>query len=64
MPLRYLLARHRGGTLAGRVFVYAAGGYYGANKGVDELRAEILCYLDAGFRVLKMRIAGAPWPRT
>lgn len=60
-PLYRLLAdRYRGGVAADRVFVYAAGGYYYPGKGNEELRNEMRRYLDAGYRVVKMKIGGAP----
>lgn len=60
-PLYRLLAdRYNGGVAAERVFVYAAGGYYYPGKGTRELRDEMSRYLDAGYRVVKMKIGGAP----
>ena len=60
-PLFRLLAdRYNNGTAASRVFVYAAGGYYYPRKGTRELRDEMSRYLDAGYRVVKIKIGGAP----
>src|SRR5512134_539051 len=60
-PLYRLLAdRYNGGAAAERVFVYAAGGYYYPGKGTSQLRDEISRYLDAGYRVVKIKIGGAP----
>ncbi len=60
-PLYRLLAdRYNGGAAADRVFVYAAGGYYYTGKGTRELRDEMSRYLDAGYRVVKIKIGGAP----
>ncbi len=60
-PLYRLLAdRYNGGAAASRVFVYAAGGYYYPGKGTQELRDEMSRYLDAGYRVVKIKIGGAP----
>lgn len=60
-PLYRLLAdRYNDGTAANRVFVYAAGGYYYPGKGTRELRDEMSRYLDAGYRVVKIKIGGAP----
>ncbi len=42
-----------------RVPVYAAGGYYYADDGLDRLKAEFQSYLDAGFTKFKMKIGGA-----
>ena len=59
-PLYRLLAdRYNNGAAAGRVFVYAAGGYYYPGKGRRELRDEVCRYLDAGYRVVKIKIGGA-----
>ena len=60
-PLYRLLAdRYNEGSAANRVFVYAAGGYYYPGKGTRELRDEMSRYLDAGYRVVKIKIGGAP----
>jgi len=60
-PLYRLLAdRYNDGAAASRVFVYAAGGYYYPGKGRRELRDEMSRYLDAGYRVMKIKIGGAP----
>jgi len=60
-PLYRLLAdRYNEGSAASRVFVYAAGGYYYPGKGTRELRDEMRRYLDAGYRVVKIKIGGAP----
>ena len=60
-PLYQLLAdRYNEGQADERVFVYAAGGYYYPKKGTGELKDEMNRYLDAGYRVVKMKIGGAP----
>ncbi len=60
-PLYRLLAdRYNDGAAADRVFVYAAGGYYYPGKGTRGLRDEISRYLDAGYRMVKIKIGGAP----
>lgn len=60
-PLAHLLAkRFGGGTPQGKVFVYAAGGYYYPDKGLDELRREMAVYLDQGYDVVKMKIGAEP----
>ncbi|HUX21539.1 MAG TPA: enolase C-terminal domain-like protein [Spirochaetia bacterium] len=43
-----------------RVFVYAAGGYYDEEKGLDGLTEEMRRYLDMGYSTVKMKIGGAP----
>ncbi|MGE0713819.1 MAG: mandelate racemase/muconate lactonizing enzyme family protein [Alphaproteobacteria bacterium] len=60
-PLWRLLAdRYRGGVADERVWVYAAGGYYYPGKGTDALKDEMRSYRDRGYRVVKMKIGGAP----
>ena len=60
-PLYRVLAdRFRGGQVDERVFVYAAGGYYGPDKGLRELQDEMQSYLDLGYTTVKMKIGGAP----
>jgi D(-)-tartrate dehydratase len=57
---RHLADRYRNGAAEESTFVYAAGGYYYPGKGLDELRREMEGYLQQGYRVLKMKIGGAP----
>ncbi len=60
-PLYRLLAeRYRGGVADERVWVYAAGGYYYPGKDDSALRDEMRSYLERGYRVVKMKIGGAP----
>ena len=60
-PLYRLLAdRYRGGRADEKVWVYAAGGYYYPAKGERALQDEMRRYLDRGYRVVKMKIGGAP----
>ncbi len=59
-PLFQLLAERYGSGKANRkVFVYAAGGYYYPGKDDEQLKAEMQSYLDRGYSVVKMKIAGA-----
>jgi L-alanine-DL-glutamate epimerase-like enolase superfamily enzyme len=58
-PLFRLLAERHGREAAPRVFVYAAGGYYYPNKGLEGLRAEMRSYLDRGYTLVKMKIGAA-----
>lgn len=62
-----LLARSRGepvwralGGSSERVRVYASGGLYCDDAGLDELRAEVAGYLRAGFRDVKIKVGGQP----
>ena len=60
-PLWRLLAdRYRDGEADERVWVYAAGGYYQPGKGLDALQDEMRGYCEMGYRVVKMKIGGAP----
>lgn len=61
VPLYKLLAdRYRSGTVDGKIFVYAAGGYYYPGKDLAALQNEMLSYLGLGYSVVKMKIGGAP----
>lgn len=60
-PLCRLLAERYGdGAAEDKVWVYAAGGYYYPGKDVAALQDEMRGYLDRGYRVVKMKIGGAP----
>jgi L-alanine-DL-glutamate epimerase-like enolase superfamily enzyme len=60
-PLYRLLAeRYRGGRADDKVWVYAAGGYYQPGKDLSALQAEMKSYRERGYRVVKMKIGGAP----
>lgn len=48
------------GTARDRVWVYAAGGYYYPDRGVEALQQEMLGYVELGYRTVKMKIGGAP----
>ncbi len=61
-PVQDLMAQTTGagiGTPKEKVWVYAAGGYYYPGQGVDALQAEMLSYVDMGYRTVKMKIGGA-----
>src|SRR6188508_2373284 len=59
LPLFRLLAGRHGRAADPRVFVYAAGGYYAPDKGLEVLRAEMRGYVERGYTVVKMKIGGA-----
>jgi L-alanine-DL-glutamate epimerase-like enolase superfamily enzyme len=60
-PLYRVLAdRYRGGKADDKVWVYAAGGYYYPGKDYKQLQAEMQSYRDRGYRVVKMKVGGAP----
>ena len=59
-PLYRLLAeQHRGGISDDSVYVYAAGGYYYPEKGIEGLTEEMQGYLDLGYDTIKIKIGGA-----
>ncbi|MBM3449563.1 MAG: mandelate racemase [Armatimonadetes bacterium] len=60
-PLYVLLAeRYRRGDVNPKVEVYAAGGYYYPEKGINGLLEELRAYLDLGYTTVKIKIGGAP----
>lgn len=59
-PACVTIARDFGRELVRSVAVYAAGGYYYPDAGLDRLRAEMRSYLDQGYDAVKMKIGGAP----
>ncbi|MEX2618182.1 MAG: enolase C-terminal domain-like protein [Alphaproteobacteria bacterium] len=56
---RVLSDRFNGGAADERVLVYPGGGYYYPGKGLEPLQDEMRGYLDKGYRVVKMKVAGA-----
>ena len=59
-PLHQLLsARYGQGEPTRSVEVYAAGGYYHPEGGVDRLCSELRGYLDQGYTRVKMKVGGA-----
>jgi L-alanine-DL-glutamate epimerase-like enolase superfamily enzyme len=59
-PLYQVLAEKYGNSIPNRnVFVYAAGGYYWPDQGLQGLTDEIKKYLDLGYSVVKKKIGGA-----
>ena len=59
-PLFQMLAdKYGNGTANREVFVYAAGGYYWPDQGIQGLTDEIKKYLDLGYSVVKKKIGGA-----
>jgi L-alanine-DL-glutamate epimerase-like enolase superfamily enzyme len=57
---RYLAERFGNAPAREQVSVYAAGGYYYPGKDDEQLRREMSGYLELGYSVVKMKIAGAP----
>jgi D(-)-tartrate dehydratase len=58
-PACLTIARHFGREPAATVAVYAAGGYYYPDRGLDTLRTEMRGYLDLGYDAIKMKVGGA-----
>jgi len=60
-PLHRLLAeRYNGGKVAERVFCYVGGGWYLPGQTIRDLQDEMLCHLDAGYTMVKMKVGGLP----
>ena len=61
VPLWHLLAdRFNRGEAEGTVEIYASGGHYRPDDGVEALAEEVRDCMARGFRTFKMKIAGAP----
>lgn len=58
-PAFATIARRFGREPADAVPVYAAGGYYYPDRGVEGLRDEIRAYLEQGYDAVKIKIGGA-----
>jgi L-alanine-DL-glutamate epimerase-like enolase superfamily enzyme len=59
VPLAVLLAARRGAEPAVSIQVYAAGGYYDRDKGIEGLRSELAGYIDAGYTAVKLKVGGS-----
>ena len=59
-PAYATIARHFGRDPSPNVPVYAAGGYYYSQDGVERLKDELKAYVDRGFDAFKIKIGGAP----
>lgn len=61
MPAWALLARRRrGGQVPDRVFCYVGGGWYRPGGTLDDLTDELRRHKDAGYRLMKIKVGGAP----
>jgi D(-)-tartrate dehydratase len=58
-PAYATIARHFGRQPSAKVPVYAAGGYYYAQDGLERLKDELRGYIDRGFDAFKIKIGGA-----
>jgi L-alanine-DL-glutamate epimerase-like enolase superfamily enzyme len=60
-PLWQVLSeRYNGGRHDDRVLVYPGGGYYYPGKEIEQLQGEMRAYREQGYRIVKMKIGGAP----
>jgi L-alanine-DL-glutamate epimerase-like enolase superfamily enzyme len=59
---RLLSERYNGGRHDEKVLVYSGGGYYYPGKEKQGLQDEMRACRDAGYRLLKMKVGGAPLP--
>jgi L-alanine-DL-glutamate epimerase-like enolase superfamily enzyme len=60
-PLWQLLSeRYNKGRHDDRVLVYPGGGYYYPGRDIEQLQSEMRAYREQGYRIVKMKIGGAP----
>ena len=60
-PLHAVLAdRFNGGRVAERVFCYVGGGWYWPGQTIRDVQDEMRRHLDAGYRMVKMKVGGLP----
>ncbi len=60
-PLYRLLAeRFSNGQVPDRVFCYVGGGWYWPGQTIEDLQSEMRRHLDAGYRLVKMKVGGLP----
>ena len=57
---RVLSERYNGGQSDESVLVYPGGGYYYPGKEIEQLQTEMRAYREQGYRIVKMKIGGAP----
>ncbi len=57
---RVLSERYNNGDHDDRVLVYPGGGYYYPGKEIEQLQSEMRAYREQGYRIVKMKIGGAP----
>lgn len=59
-PLWQILSeRYSGGRHDDKVMVYPGGGYYYPGKEIEQLQTEMRNYREQGYRIVKMKVAGA-----
>jgi D(-)-tartrate dehydratase len=60
-PLHRVLAeRFNGGRVAEKVLCYVGGGWYWPGQTIRDLQDEMRRHLDAGYRMVKMKVGGLP----
>lgn len=60
-PLWQVLSeRFNGGNHDDKVMVYPGGGYYYPGEEIERLQSEMRAYQEQGYRIVKMKVAGAP----
>jgi L-alanine-DL-glutamate epimerase-like enolase superfamily enzyme len=57
---RVLSERYNRGRHDDRVLVYPGGGYYYPGKEIEQLQGEMRGYREQGYRIVKMKVGGAP----
>ncbi|MGH6619397.1 MAG: enolase C-terminal domain-like protein, partial [Alphaproteobacteria bacterium] len=57
---RLLSERYNEGRHDDRVLVYPGGGYYYPGKEIEQLQTEMRGYREQGYRIVKIKIGGAP----
>ena len=61
LPLYAVLANQfNNGNIPTHVPCYVGGGWYAPGKGIPELQAEIQKRMDEGYRIMKVKVGGAP----
>jgi L-alanine-DL-glutamate epimerase-like enolase superfamily enzyme len=61
LPLYAVLANQfNAGQIPTHVPCYVGGGWYAPGKGIPELQAEIQKRMDEGYRIMKVKVGGAP----
>lgn len=61
LPLSRAIAnRYSGGTVADPMPVYVGGGWYRPGQTVEDLQDEMRGHVDAGYRMVKMKVGGLP----
>jgi D(-)-tartrate dehydratase len=57
---RVLAERFNGGKIPEKIFCYVGGGWYWPGQTIKDLQDEMRRHLDAGYRLVKMKVGGLP----